>query len=165
MPPYNNTNSNMMMENPEPPTQQPQREQKAPLDSHILYCGKLIVFYADHLGKNQVVGIPRQKVMHLTEMYPLDLHFMFQEVRTLMETHRVRRYTTRIFDKDWAYSPHLHLQITLPRFLLENMARTVGIPLVPAQPKNQQGSGGPSESTPLLEPAPAQVDTVGAPLL
>lgn len=108
-----------------------EKVQRSVNPSNLLYNGKLICLYADNGSKSQIIGIPRQKVNNITELYPLDMHYIFQEVRSMMDAHRVRSYTTRIHQKDWDYSPHLHLQISLPRFLYENILKAIGLVPVP----------------------------------
>ena len=99
--------------------------------ANLLFNGKLICLYADTGNKSQIIGIPRQKCNNITEFYPLDLHYMFQEIRSMMDGHRVRSYTTRIHQKDWDYSPHIHFQISLPRFLYDNILQAIGLTPLP----------------------------------
>lgn len=111
------------------PLKQARKEkvQRSVSHANLLFNGKLLCLYADSGTKSQIIGIPRQKCNNLTEFYPLDLHYMFQEIRSMMDGHRVRSYTTRIHQRDWDYSPHIHFQISLPRFLYKNILQTIGL--------------------------------------
>ena len=136
------------------------RTQKYVVPTNIIYNGKIIDLFACHLGKSQIIGIPRQRCVNVTEMYPLDLHFMFQEIRTVMDAHRVKSYTVRFHLRDWDYSPHVHVQISLPKFLLENITKALGISILPPAPTNVKNKPDMMPSIPSTVPsAPASDDT------
>ena len=85
---------------PLPPQRQsgnrPQREQKYAPGTHLYYQGRLSSFYHNWQGKTQLVVIPHQKVFKMTEFYPLDLGYLFQEIYSVMEQKRVQNFTLHI---------------------------------------------------------------------
>ncbi len=89
----------------------PKKEQKYAPSSHLYYQGRLANFYLNWQGKTQIVVIPHQKCYKLTEMYPLDLGYLFQELYSLMEQKRVNNFTIHVFKRDWDVAPHLFLKV------------------------------------------------------
>lgn len=119
----------------------PQRIQKAPPQTHLVYNGKLCTMYiAIAEGKGMLVVLPRQQVSYITDMYPVDMAHLFNECRLFNEHYKVRNYTIRVHRRDWEYSPHCHLQITMPRGAFESLTNAIGFqfktnkPLSPPAP-------------------------------
>tara|TARA_B100001173_G_scaffold298265_1_gene295682 strand:- start:145 stop:486 length:342 start_codon:yes stop_codon:yes gene_type:complete len=78
----------------------------------------------------------------MTEFYPLDLSYIFQEIQTVVEQKNVRNYTTHIYKRDWEVSPHLFFKIGMPQMAYENFA---GGPL---------STQGVAQMTPPMPPLP-----------
>lgn len=120
----------------------PPREQKFAPSSHLYYQGRLASFYLNWQGKTQLVVVPHQKCFKLTEFYPLDLGYLFQEVYGLMEQKRVQNFTIHVFKRDWDVAPHLFLKIGMAQDLYKQFvsvphisagfAPTPAAPLMPA---------------------------------
>tara|TARA_B100000676_G_C17920411_1_gene755147 strand:- start:166 stop:741 length:576 start_codon:yes stop_codon:yes gene_type:complete len=89
----------------------PPREQKFAPNTHLYYQGRLASFYLNWHGKTQLIVIPHQKVYKLTEFYPLDLGYLFQEVYSVMEQKRVQNFTLHVFKRDWEVAPHLFIKV------------------------------------------------------
>lgn len=108
----------------------PQRgleEQRAPPQENLIYDGKLCTMYADYTGRALIAVIPRQNYCNITDMYPVDISYLFNECRLFCEHYRIRNYTTRVHQKDWAYSPHMHLQISMSPQAYSIMTTAIGI--------------------------------------
>ena len=90
-----------------------ERQQKFPPSSHIYYQGRLATFYLNWQGKSQIVVVPAQRVFRITEIYPLDLHFLFQEIYGLMYQRRVSTFSMHIFKRDWEVAPHLFIKLSM----------------------------------------------------
>jgi hypothetical protein len=118
----------------------PQREQKYAPNTHLYYAGRLCSFYLNWNGKTQLVVVPHQKVYKLTEFYPLDLGYLFQEIYNIMEQKRVQNFTIHVFKRDWEVAPHLFLKIGMAQ---EMYSQFVSVPHIsagfvpPPQPNNQ----------------------------
>lgn len=93
------------------------REQKYAPTTHLYYQGRLASFYLNWQGKTQLVVVPHQKVYKLTEFYPLDLGYMFQEIYAVMEQKRVQNFTLHVFKRDWEVAPHLFIKIGMAQEL------------------------------------------------
>lgn len=87
------------------------REQKYAPSTHLYYQGRLASFYLNWHGKTQLVVVPHQKCFKLTEFYPLDLGYLFQEIYSIMEQKRVQNFTIHVFKRDWEIAPHLFIKI------------------------------------------------------
>lgn len=91
----------------------PPREQKYAPSTHLYYQGRLANIYLNWQGKTQLVVIPHQKCYKLTEFYPLDLGYLFQEIYSIMEQKRIMNFTLHVFKRDWDIAPHLFLKISM----------------------------------------------------
>lgn len=107
----------------------PHRDQKFAPSSHLYYQGRLCNFYLNWQGKTQLIVIPHQKVFKLTEFYPLDLGYLFQEIYTIMEQKRVQNFTLHIFKRDWDVAPHLFIKIGMPQ---DQYSQFVSVPHISA---------------------------------
>ena len=136
----------------------PPREQKYAPNTHMYYQGRLATFYLNWQGKTQLVVVPHQKLYKLTEFYPLDLGYLFQEVYSVMEQKRVNNFTLHVFKRDWEVAPHLFIKIGMPQDLYNQF---VSVPHISAGfVPSSYGSPGPS--SPPLPPAPP-VSLLGSP--
>lgn len=95
----------------------PPREQKYAPNTHMYYQGRLATFYLNWQGKTQLVVVPHQKLYKLTEFYPLDLGYLFQEIYSVMEQKRVNNFTLHVFKRDWDVAPHLFIKIGMAQDL------------------------------------------------
>ena len=95
----------------------PAREQKYAPNTHLYYQGRLANFFLNWQGKTQLVVVPHQKLYKLTEFYPLDLGYLFQEVYSIMEQKRVNNFTIHVFKRDWDVAPHLFIKIGMAQDL------------------------------------------------
>ena len=95
----------------------PPREQKYAPNSHMYYQGRLATFYLNWQAKTQLVVVPHQKLYKLTEFYPLDLGYLFQEIYSVMEQKRVNNFTLHVFKRDWEVAPHLFIKIGMAQDL------------------------------------------------
>ena len=95
----------------------PPREQKYAPSTHLYYQGRLANFYINWQGKTQLIIIPHQKCYKLTEFYPLDLGYLFQEIYSVMEQKRVMNFTLHVFKRDWDVAPHLFIKIGMAQDL------------------------------------------------
>jgi hypothetical protein len=107
----------------------PQREQKYAPNTHLYYQGRLASFYLNWQGKTQLIVVPHQKLYKLTEFYPLDLGYLFQEIYSVMEQKRVNNFTLHVFKRDWEIAPHLFLKIGMAQELYNNF---VSVPHISA---------------------------------
>jgi hypothetical protein len=96
------------------------REQKYAPATHLYHQGRLISFYLNWQGKTQLIGIPHIKCFKVTELYPLDLGYMFQEMYSIMEQKRVQNFSIHIFKRDWDVAPHLFFKIGMAQELYNN---------------------------------------------
>lgn len=142
--------------------QRPQRTQKAPPTSHLIYNGKLCTMFLDHTGRNLLVVLPKQAVSQITDLYPVDLSHLLNECRLFCDHYRIRSFTTRIHRRDWEYSPHAHIQITMPKVAYDSLVRAIGFtqptpPPPPGSPPPMPAPSTPPTTPPttLPEPAPA----------
>ena len=124
----------------------PPREQKYAPNTHLYYSGRLASFYLNWHGKTQLVVVPHQKVYKLTEFYPLDLGYLFQEVYNIMEQKRVQNFTIHVFKRDWEIAPHLFLKIGMAQ---EMYNQFVSVPHISAGfvPPPQLNAPQPNETT------------------
>jgi hypothetical protein len=83
----------------------------------MYYQGRLATFYLNWQGKTQLIVIPHQKLYKLTEFYPLDLGYLFQEIYSVMEQKRVNNFTLHVFKRDWDVAPHLFIKIGMAQDL------------------------------------------------
>jgi hypothetical protein len=135
----------------------PQREQKFPPSTHLYHQGRLCTFYVSWQGRTNLIVVPHQRVYKMTEFYPLDLSYIFQEIQTVVEQKNVRNYTTHIYKRDWEVSPHLFFKVGMPQQAYENFAggplSTQGVaqmtPPIPAMPV---GAARPPSSAPFSTP-------------
>ena len=95
----------------------PPREQKYAPNNHLYYQGRLVNIYLNWQGKTQLIVIPHQKLYKLTEFYPLDLGYLFQEIYSVMEQKRVQNFSLHVFKRDWDIAPHLFLKIGMAQEL------------------------------------------------
>lgn len=100
----------------------PPREQKYAPATHMYYQGRLATFYLNWQGKTQLVVVPHQKLYKLTEFYPLDLGYLFQEIYGVMEQKRVNNFTLHVFKRDWEVAPHLFIKIGMAQDLYNQFA-------------------------------------------
>lgn len=128
----------------------PTREQKFAPQTHLYYQGRLSNMYLNWQNKTQLVVIPHQKVFKLTEMYPLDLGYLFQEIYSIMEQKRIQNFTLHIFKRDWDVAPHLFIKVGMPQDLYQQFA---------GGPHINAGAGAvvaaPAPTPPPLPPEPA----------
>ena len=122
----------------------PQRTQKCPPESNMIYNGKLCTMYSDHTNKSLIVVLPKQNCANITDMYPVDIAYLFNEVKLFCEHYRIRNYTVRVHRRDWNYSLHMHLQVTMPRIAYECLSKAIGF----------QSESGKQGSPPTLQPRP-----------
>jgi diadenosine tetraphosphate (Ap4A) HIT family hydrolase len=108
----------------------------------MIYNGKLCSMFSDHTNKSLVVVIPKQNCANITDMYPVDIAYLFNEVKMFCEHYRIRNYTIRVHRRDWEYSPHTHLQITMPKAAYESLAKAIGF----------QSETGKQATAPTLQP-------------
>ena len=130
------------------PSARPNRQQRAPDAALLIYSGKLCTMYADHCGRPLIVVMPQQKAAFITDLYPLDMAFLFNEVRMFCEHYRVRNYTIRIHRRDWEFSQHCHLQVTMPRVAYDIILREIGV----ARPSSSQRPAQPRQPRPPQQP-------------
>lgn len=121
----------------------PPREQKYAPSTHLYYQGRLATFYLNWQGKTQLIVVPHQKVFKLTELYPLDLGYLFQEIYGIMEQKRINNFTLHVFKRDWEVAPHLFIKIGMGQDLYNQF---VSVPHISA------GFVPPSSSPPPLPP-------------
>lgn len=121
------------------PASRPQREQKYAPGTHLYYQGRLASFYLNWQGKTQLVVIPHQKVFKMTEFYPLDLGYLFQEIYSVMEQKRVQNFTLHVFKRDWEVAPHLFIKIGMAQDLYNQFISvphvSAGYAVAPPPPK------------------------------
>eukprot|EP00966_Prymnesium_polylepis_P334930 7390279-Prymnesium_polylepis.3 len=129
----------------------PPREQKYAPHTHMYYQGRLANFYLNWQGKTQLIVVPHQKLYKLTEFYPLDLGYLFQEIYSVMEQKRVMNFTLHVFKRDWEVAPHLFIKIGMAQDLYNQF---VSVPHISA------GFVPPSTPTPPTPstPPPSAVD-------
>ena len=142
----------------------PQRQQRAPDATLLTYSGKVCAMYADHLGRPLLAVIPTQKVSFITDLYPIDMAFLFNEVRMFCEHYRIRNYTIRVHRRDWEFSQHCHLQVTMPRVAYDIVLREIGIARPASSdrgPRNQ--SLAPTSAPPPPAPSPTSATPPPAP--
>lgn len=135
-------NRNAQSRNGQPGGDRPQKEQKFPPSTHLYYQGRLSNFYVSWQGRTNLIVVPHQRVYKMTEFYPLDLSYIFQEIQTVVEQKNVRNYTTHIYKRDWEVSPHLFFKIGMPQQAYENFA---------GGPLSTQGM---AQMTPPMPPMP-----------
>lgn len=126
------------------------REQKFAPNTHMYYQGRLSTFYLNWQGKTQLIVVPHQKLYKLTEFYPLDLGYLFQEIYSVMEQKRVNNFTLHVFKRDWEVAPHLFIKIGMAQDLYNQF---VSVPHISAgfMPAS---SGSPAPSAPPFPLAP-----------
>lgn len=132
------------------PTRTETRVQRSAPAENLIYDGKLSQIFTDYTGKQMLVVIPRQNCQHITDMYPVDMAFLFNEVQRFLEQMRVRAYTMRIHRRDWNYSFHCHLQVTMPRAAYTSLVRTLGI-----DARSSPCFAPPAPTAPPAPPAPS----------
>lgn len=136
----------------------PQREQKFPPASHLYYQGRLCNFFLSWQGRTNIIVIPHQRVFKMTEFYPLDLSYMFQEMQTVVEQKNVRNFTTHIYKRDWEVSPHLFFKLGMPQQAYENFTTgplsAQGVASLPAAPPVLPSSSAPPPAPPSSEDVP-----------
>ena len=140
----------------------PPREQKYAPNTHMYYQGRLATFYLNWQGKTQLIVVPHQKLYKLTEFYPLDLGYLFQEIYSVMEQKRVNNFSLHVFKRDWEVAPHLFIKIGMAQdlynqfvsvphisagFVPSSDAPAPVVPLPPAPPASLLGSPGSPEPT------------------
>jgi len=132
---------------------QPAREQKYAPNNHLYYQGRLSNFYLNWQGKTQLIVVPHQKVYKLTEFYPLDLGYLFQEIYSVMEQKRVNNFTLHVFKRDWEVAPHLFIKIGMAQDLYNQF---VSVPHISAGfvPPASSPSPPPPSPTPRASPTP-----------
>ena len=126
----------------------PPREQKYAPATHMYYQGRLATFYLNWQGKTQLIVVPHQKLYKLTEFYPLDLGYLFQEIYGVMEQKRVNNFTLHVFKRDWEVAPHLFIKIGMAQDLYNQF---VSVPHISA---GFVSPSAPGPSDPPLPPAP-----------
>lgn len=133
----------------------PHREQKYAPNTHMYYQGRLASFYLNWQGKTQLIVIPHQKLYKLTEFYPLDLGYLFQEIYSVMEQKRVNNFTLHVFKRDWEVAPHLFIKIGMAQDLYNQF---VSVPHISAgfvpPPAAPVASAPPLPPVPSLLPSP-----------
>eukprot|EP00965_Chrysotila_dentata_P179025 5911998-Pleurochrysis_carterae.AAC.1 len=87
------------------------KEQRFPPSTHLYMQGRLSNVYLSWQGKTNLFVIPHQRVFKLTEFYPMDLGFLFQEIYSMMEQKRVNNFTMHVFKRDWEVAPHLFIKL------------------------------------------------------
>ena len=92
----------------------------------MIYDGRLCRIFID-TGRNMLVALPKQNVTHLSDLYPIDLSHLLVECRLLAEHYRLRSYTLRLHRRDWNYSAHAHVQITMPRAAFASLQLALGV--------------------------------------
>lgn len=99
------------------------KEQKFPPTTHLYYQGRLSNFYLSWQGRTNLIVVPHQRVYKLTEIYPLDLSYMFQEIYTVVEQKSIRNFTMHVFKRDWEVSPHLFFKVGMSQQAYESFTR------------------------------------------
>lgn len=99
------------------PTSTPgqKQEQKFPPQTHLYQVLRMSTVYLNWSGKTQLVVVPHQRAFKLTEMYAVDLQYLFQEIYHLMEQKRVHTFSLHVFKRDWNVAPHLFLKVGMPQ--------------------------------------------------
>jgi len=110
-------------------TSRTKREQKYAPSTHLYYQGRLANFYLNWQGRTNLIVVPHQRVFKLTEFYPLDLGYLYQELYAMMEQKRVRNFTIHTFKHDWDIAPHLFFKIGMGQ---EQYEQFVKVPYVSA---------------------------------
>ena len=120
------------------------REQKYPPPTHLYHQGRLSNVFLSWDGRCNLIVVPHQCVFKITEMYPIDIGHLFQEIYTLMEQKSVRNFTLHIYRRDWNVSPHLFLKVGMPQRAYETFTTgplaTLGYmaPIPPPPPIQRQ---------------------------
>lgn len=91
------------------------QEQLFPPASHLYYSGRLCNIFLNWMGEFGLIVIPHQRVFKMTQFYPVDLSYMFQEIHDVVEERGVRSFTVHIYKHNWSISPHLHMKVGIPR--------------------------------------------------
>lgn len=146
-------NRNQQNRNGQPGGDRPQKEQKFPPPSHLYFQGRLCNFYVSWQGRANLIVVPHQRVFKMTEFYPLDLSYMFQEMQTVVEQKNVRNFTTHIYKRDWEVSPHLFFKIGMPPQAYENFT---------GGPLSTQGTASIMHPLPLSAPPPPMAPVVSS---
>lgn len=128
-----------------PPTQASRghRTQQACDESLCIYNGKLLRLFADHTGRGIIVGIPLRAMQSITDMYPMDVSYFFNEIQMFFEHYRIKNYTIRLHKRDWNYSASFHVQITMADKAYAELANKIGFPN-----KKKPNRGGPAQQPP-----------------
>ena len=118
-----------------------QREQKFPPSTHLYHQGRLVNVYLSWGVRPNLIAVPHQRVYKMTEFYPLDLAYLFQEMQGVVESKNVRNYTFHIYKRDWDVSPHLFFKIGMPQKAYEHFVSggstgTAPQPPPPSLPRN-----------------------------
>lgn len=92
-------------------TNKTRREQKFPPNTHLYMQGRLVNIYLNWHGRTNLIVIPHQRAFKLTNFYPIDLGYIFQEIYAVMEQKRVNNFSLHIFKRDWEVAPHLFVKI------------------------------------------------------
>lgn len=137
-----------------PRNNRPPREQKYAPSTHLYYQGRLVSFYLNWQGKTQLIVVPHQKVYRLTEFYPLDLGYLFQEIYGVMEQKRVNNFTMHVFKRDWEVAPHLFLKIGMAQDLYNQFVTVPHISAGFVPPSSGPSSGPPSGPSSSVLPPP-----------
>lgn len=90
-------------------------QQLFPPASHLYYSGRLCNIFLNWMGEFGLVVIPHQRVFKMTQFYPIDLAYMFNEIHDVVEERGVRSFTMHIYKHNWSISPHLHMKLGIPR--------------------------------------------------
>lgn len=132
----------------------PSREQKYAPNSHLYYQGRLASFYLNWQGKAQLIVVPHQKLYKLTEFYPLDLGYLFQEIYSVMEQKRVNNFTLHVFKRDWEIAPHLFIKIGMAQDLYSQFVSVphISAGFVPPTTSTPAPPASPKSSTPPTPP-------------
>jgi len=128
----------------------PNREQKFAPSSHLYLQGRLSNIYLNWENRTSLVVIPHQRVFKLTELYPLDLGYLFQEIYSVMEQKRVQNFTISVFKRDWNVAPHLFLRVSMHQDLYKEFLTTphINSGFVPPNPVPRVASVGVSPPVP-----------------
>ena len=130
-------------ESPTANKKKPSREQKFAPSSHLYMQGRLCNVYLNWDGRTNLIVIPHQRVFKLTEFYPLDLGYLFQEIYGIMEQKRVQNFTLNVFKRDWNVAPHLFIRVGMHQEMYNLFLTsphmtagyaTPGKPLMPSPP-------------------------------
>lgn len=98
--------------------------QRHPPTTHIYHQGRSATFFLNWMGKTQLIVVPHQRVFKLTEFYPMDLAFLFQEVYMVLEKKRIYNFSLQVIKRDWNVAPHLFLKVQLSQTMYAELART-----------------------------------------